>query len=245
MIYVIVGASAGVGRALAACFASAGHDLILVSSDERDLRAMTADLMIRYGVRASSVAADVSDGGDSYLDRIASAANELGGMDGLLFPLGAVAATDDCSFDPDRVTWLTRVNYESIVRAVTRFLPDLMTRPRATLVAFGSIAALRGRRHNVAYSAAKRALQSFFESLRHACVGSSVTVQFYVLGYMDTALAKGLRTPIPKGDPAVLSARVLQNLGRDVGVVYYPCFWRPAAAALRHTPWWIFKRISF
>ena len=243
-MYVIVGASAGVGRALATCFASAGHDLILVSSDERDLRAMTADLEIRYGVRACPVAADVS-GGDSYLDRIASAANEMGGMDGLLFPVGAVAATDDCSFDPDRVTWLTRVNYESIVRAVTRFLPDLMTRPRATLVAFGSVAALRGRRHNIAYSAAKRALQSFFESLRHASVGSSVTVQFYVLGYMDTALARGLRTPIPKGNPEVLSARVLQNLGRDVGVVYFPSFWRPVAAALRHTPWWIFKRMSF
>jgi len=80
-----VPAAAGVGRALAACFASAGHDLILVSADERDLRAMTADLMIRYRVRARPVAADVSDA-DCYLERIASAANEMGGMDGLLFP---------------------------------------------------------------------------------------------------------------------------------------------------------------
>ena len=142
-------AAAGVGRALAACFASAGHDLILGSSDERDLRAMTADLMIRYRVRVCPVAADVSDG-DCYLERIASAANEMGGMDGLLFPIGAVAATDDCTFDIDRVAW-------------------------------GSVAAVRGRRRNVAYSAAKRALQSFFESLRHACVGSSVTVQFCML----------------------------------------------------------------
>jgi NAD(P)-dependent dehydrogenase (short-subunit alcohol dehydrogenase family) len=148
-----VPAAAGVGRALAACFASAGHDLILVSSDERDLRAMTADLMIRYRVRACPVAADVSDG-DCYLERIASAANEMGGMDGLLFPIGAVAATDDCTFDIDRVAW-------------------------------GSVAAVRGRRRNVAYSAAKRALQSFFESLRHACVGSSVTVQFYVHARLD------------------------------------------------------------
>jgi len=243
-MYVIFGASAGVGRALAVSFASAGHDLILVSSDECDLRAMTNDLVIRYGVRVHHVAADVSDG-DSYLDRIASAAHERGGMDGLLFPIGALAASDDCSFDPDRVAWLTRVNYDSIVCAATRFLPDLMTRPQATLVAFGSVAALRGRRRNVVYAAAKRALQSFFESLRHACAGSSVTVQFYVLGYMDTALAAGVRTSIPRGDPDILSARVLQNLGRDVGVVYYPSFWRPAAAMLRHTPWWIFKRTNF
>jgi short-subunit dehydrogenase len=244
MTYVIVGASAGVGRALAARFASAGHDLILVSSDERDLRATTADLAIRYGVTACHVAADVSDG-DSYLDRVASAAVEMGGIDGLLFPLGTVALIDDCSFDPDRLTWLTRVNYESIVSAVTRFLPELRTRRQATVVAFGSVAAVRGRSRNVAYSAAKRALQSFFESLRYASVGSSITVQFYVLGYMDTTLASGLRTAIRKGDPDTLSARVLKNLGRDIGVVYYPSFWRLAVAAVRHTPWSIFKRITF
>src|SRR5438552_11956083 len=106
MTYVIIGASAGVGRALAVRFASAGHDLILVSSDERDLHATTADLRIRYGVRACSIPADVSND-DSYLDQIASAANEMGGMDGLLFPIGANAPTDDCSFAPVRVKWLT------------------------------------------------------------------------------------------------------------------------------------------
>src|SRR5881296_2453068 len=110
MTYVIVGASAGVGRALAVRFASAGHDLILVSPDERDLSATRGDLTIRYGVKVRSVAADVNDG-DLYLDRIAGAAKEMGGMDGLLFPIGAVAATDDCTFDPDKVTRLIRVNY--------------------------------------------------------------------------------------------------------------------------------------
>ena len=51
---------------------------------------------------------------------------------------------------------------------------------------------------NVAYSAAKRALASFFESLRHACADTGVAVQFYVLGYMDTELGRrtsGARSP--------------------------------------------------
>ena len=52
-----------------------------------------------------------------------------------------------------------------------------------------------GRSRNVAYSAAKRALASFFESLRHAFADSGVVVQFYVLGYMDTELAAGIQSP--------------------------------------------------
>jgi short-subunit dehydrogenase len=244
MTHLIVGASAGVGRALATQFALAGHELILVSSDERDLRATTADLAIRFGVRATFVAADLSDG-DAYLDRVAGIAKEMGGIDGMLFPVGANVAADDCTFDPERVAWLTRVNYLSVVNAVTRFLPELMARPRATIVAFGSVAATRGRGRNVAYTAAKRALQIFVESLRHSCAGSSVSVQFYVLGYMDTNLARGLHTPVPKGDPRALSRKIFRNLHRDIGVVYYPSFWRPLSVAIRQIPWWIFKRMRF
>jgi short-subunit dehydrogenase len=242
-MYLIFGASAGVGRALAVRFASAGHDLILVASDERDLRAMTSDLAIRYGVKARPVAADAGEG-DAYLERIAETAREWGEVDGLLFPIGTVADADDCAFEPDRARRLWRVNYECIVSAITRFLPDLMSGRPITIVGFGSVAGERGRRQNVAYSAAKRGLRSFFESLRHHCAGSRVVVQFYVLGYVDTELARGRPTPLPKGDPERLSALVARNLGRDVGVVYFPRFWRPAALALRLLPWSVWKRLS-
>jgi short-subunit dehydrogenase len=244
VIYAIIGASAGVGRALASAFAAAGHDLILVSSDERDLRALTSDLGIRHGVRVAAIAADVNEG-DAYLDRVADAARSLGALDGMLFPLGATAEGDDGRFDPALVAALTRVNYEAVVSAATRFLPQLQGRPQATLVAFGSVAAVRGRGRNVAYAAAKRALQGFFESLRHTCADSRVRVQFYVLGYMETEQARGLQSRIPKGDPLALGRRVCRDRHRDVGVVYYPAFWRLLAGAVRAVPWPLYKRMRF
>lgn len=244
MIYAIIGASAGVGRALASAFAAAGHDLVLVSSDERDLRALTSDLTIRHGGRVAAIAADVNEG-DAYLDRVADAARGLGSLDGMLFPLGTTAEDDDARFDPGLVSMLNRVNYEAVVSAATRFLPELQARPRATLVAFGSVAAVRGRARNVAYAAAKRALQSFFESLRHASAGSRVRVQFYVLGYMETEQARGLQSRIPKGDPLALGRRVCRDVHRDVGVVYYPRFWRLLAGAVRAVPWSMYKRMRF
>jgi short-subunit dehydrogenase len=178
-------------------------------------------------------------------ERIATAADELAGVDGVLFPIGAVAATDDCGFDPDRTARLLDVNFAAVAAITARLLPHLLTRPRATIVGFGSVADTRGRSKNVAYSAAKRALASFFESLRHACADSGVAVQFYVLGYMDTELAAGVRSPIPKGDPRTLGDLVLRNLDRDVGVVYYPWFWRGLCVALRTVPWGLFKRLKF
>ncbi len=69
MTYVIVGASSGLGRAIAEVFAAAGHNLVIVSSDRRDLLALASDLTIRNGVRVVSVEADLGGEGD-YLPRI-------------------------------------------------------------------------------------------------------------------------------------------------------------------------------
>ena len=160
----------------------------------------------------------------------------------MLFPLGAVAdATMPLRSRPDRA--LRRVNFAA-VGATTRFLP-------ISDAAAGRARRLRQRRRhagaepNVAYSAAKRALQTFFESLRHACADSPVRVQFYVLGYMDTERARGLRSRIPKGDPMALARRVCRDLHRDLGVAYYPRFWRLLAGGVRAVPWPIYKRVRF
>ena len=50
MTYIIVGGSAGLGRAIAKKFASEKNDLIIISSDIRDTKALASDLEIRYGV---------------------------------------------------------------------------------------------------------------------------------------------------------------------------------------------------
>ena len=59
MIAIVVGASAGLGRALAEELAATGHDLVVVSSDARDLEALASDLRIRHGVRVVTVPFDL------------------------------------------------------------------------------------------------------------------------------------------------------------------------------------------
>jgi short-subunit dehydrogenase len=241
---IVLGASAGLGRALAERLAAVRWDLVLVASDARDLDALASHLTIRHGIRAVAVAADLGSGFD-YLDRLGAAADDLGGVDALLFPAGALAADDDGTLDPETAARLVQVNVLAAVATVARFLPALRRRARAVIVGFGSVAAARGRRRNVVYAAAKRALEAFFEGLRHACAGTPVVVQFYVLGYLDTNLAFGLRTPLPRARPDAVSARVVRDLGRDIGTRYAPAFWRPVCAVVRWLPWPVFRRLDF
>ena len=241
MTAVVVGASAGLGRALCDELALAGHDLVVVSSDARDLEALAADLRIRHGVKVVGVPLDL---GSEPLDlaRLERAASELGGASALLLPVGWTAASDDPTTGDEQAARLVRTNFLSVVAIVSALLPDLRKRPNAAVVGFGSIAAARGRGKNMVYAASKRALQTWFEGLRQACAGSSVRVSFYVLGFLDTSLSFGRRTPLPRADPARLAARVVRELGRE-GVWYHPRAWRFVGALLLLLPFSIFKRL--
>jgi short-subunit dehydrogenase len=239
---VIVGASAGLGRALAETFAAAGYDLVLVASDRRDLDANASDLRIRYRLNVVSVEADVARD-DGWGERLSAAVAGVGGADVLLLPIGAVDDADDGSLPAQGVHRLVGVNFVSVVQTVTMLLPVMRGRERAAIVGFGSVAATRGRSANVVYAASKRALESYFESLRHACQGTHVTVRFFVLGYLDTALAYGRRLPFPVASPGHLAARVRDGLWRDAPASYFPRWWRPICAMLRWLPWPVFRRM--
>jgi short-subunit dehydrogenase len=245
MIYLIVGASAGLGRCLSQKLATLGHDLILISSSREDLKAMASDLMIRHRVKVEIIPADISTGNE-YLDEVEKAIKTIEGLDGIFCPVGTVSDSDNLLLHPDGIRFVTNVNYMSIVLLITRLWPFIAQQPRPTsVVGFGSVAAGRGRSQNIAYSAAKRALKSFFESLRHAAVGGNVTVQFYILGYLDTNQAFGKKTLLPRAKPEGLCQQIIDNLQKDFGTTYYPKYWGLITLFLKATPWFLFKRMKF
>ena len=51
MTYLIIGASSGLGRALADKFAKEKKNLIIASRDDRDLIAIKSDLEIKYNIK--------------------------------------------------------------------------------------------------------------------------------------------------------------------------------------------------
>jgi short-subunit dehydrogenase len=242
--YMIVGGSSGLGRALAERFARAGHALVLVSSDLRDTSALASDLGLRYQVPVHAV---VSDLAISEVDFRAmdSALSTLPPLTGLLLPVGMNRAQDQPGQPPGALEALTRANYTGPCKIIDHYLPRLRSAANGLIVGFGSVAATRGRTRNAAYGAAKRALASYFESLRHSLRGSGVVVQFYVLGYLDTHLSFGSDTPLPPAAPAACAERVFRRRGKDFGGAYFPSYWRPLCFVLRMLPWFVFRRMSF
>jgi short-subunit dehydrogenase len=240
--WLVVGASAGLGRALAERLARDGRSLLLVASDGRDLDALTADLRLRFGADVRGLALDLATA--AAAETIACALDGQP-IDGLLFPVGAVNERDDGQLAGDDVDRLVRVNLTSVMSITGRLLARMIEQGRGVIVGFGSVAATRGRSRNVAYSAAKRALESHFESLRHACEARGIVVTLYVVGFMDTNQAFSQRLLLRPSQPARLAERVCRELGRRRGKNYLPRWWRIATAVLRALPWPVFRRMRF
>jgi short-subunit dehydrogenase len=244
MTYLIVGGSSGLGRALAERFARAGHALVLISSDLRDTRALAADLSLRYQVPILPLLFDLAVPAVDF-QTIDSALYALPPLAGLLLAAGMNRSDDQPGLPPEALDVITRANYTTLCKFIDHYLPRLRSASSGLIVGFGSVAATRGRTRNAAYSAAKRALSCYFESLRHSMCESKVAVQFYVLGYLDTNLAFAQRMLLPRATPRQLAEKVYRRRLSDFGVSYYPMFWYPICVIVRAIPWFVYRRLSF
>lgn len=243
MTYLIVGGSSGLGRALAEKFAAEGCELVLISQDGRDTRALASHLRLTHDVEVTALELDLTQA-ELPFDRIDRALSEHAPLKGMLLPAGLNDADDSVGLDDLTLEKIARANYLSPVKLINRYLPEI-ERNGGSLVGFGSVATARGRTRNAAYAAAKRALESYFDSLMHFGANTALAVQFYVPGYLDTNLAFAEKLLFPLGDPAQLAHLVHARL-RDQGrKTFFPGYWRLIYRIVQFLPWGLFKRLSF
>lgn len=243
MSALIVGATSGLGRALSRVLAERDNNLVLVGRDPTDLGAEASHLHAVYGVTVATVAADAA-APDLFVDKVSDATAAFGDIRMILFPIG-MSRPDDVAASPlAQARTILDVNFTSVSTLIEALLPRLLEGD-GVIVGFGSVAAVRGRSRNVVYSAAKRALESYFESLRHRLSSTQVRVQFYRLGYLDTQQSFGKRLLLPKAAPELIARDVARNLDRDLGIITRPRFWCVVTSVVRRLPWWLFRRLNF
>jgi short-subunit dehydrogenase len=242
MNVLIVGASAGLGRALAEEGARLGHNLLLVATDERDLAALQSDLTLRYQIRAERMVCDLSHD-NNMVDALVQAA-EVFGTDGVMFPAGVASDRDTGTLDQAAALRLMNVNFLKPSSIVAKLWPLLVSRHSAFVTGFGSVAAIRGRSRNVVYSAAKRALTSYFESLCHMSAPTRIAVQLYQMGFIQTQQTFGKKLLFPACSPSEAARHIWRNNGKT-GLWFFPAFWRLIDLMLRSIPLTIYRKLDF
>lgn len=177
--YWIVGASEGLGRALARLLADAGADLILSARSSDRLHALAAELPGHPRV----MPVDVADAAS-----LRNAASQLGAIDGMVQMTGVYWPMPATQWDPDLVEKMCDVNFTGTARILGAVLPAMLARGEGHIVLTGSLSAFRGLPGSVGYGASKAGIMVMAESLHADLRGTGLEVQLANPGFIRTRL---------------------------------------------------------
>ena len=224
----IIGASAGIGAALARALAARGAQLVLSARDEAALTRLAA---VCGG--AEVVPLDLGQPGDlvAACERLGTAA-----------PFDAILCTA-ALYDPGRVADLDRERVEAMVRVnllgtldVARLCPPLI-RDGGQLVLFGSVAGYVGLPGGQPYSATKAAINNLAESLAVE-LAPRVDVRLVCPGFVATRLTEKNSFTMPAIiTPDAAAEAVLRGMAGRGFEIHFPRRFTLAIKALRLLPY--------
>jgi short-subunit dehydrogenase len=235
---IIVGASSGVGAALARRLSREGYVQALVARRLDWLEALAAELNHAFAYQHDVVnTAEVP----ALLEKING---DLGGLDLLIYCAGVLYPNDPTVYDATHDQFMFQVNLLGAAAWINPVAQRFQQQHAGHIVGIGSIAGDRGRRGMPAYTASKAGMHTYLEGMRNRLWRDGVTVTTIKLGQVDTDMLKNAdrrRGPITPERAADL---IWQAIAQRKQTVYVPWWWALIGLAVRHLPSLIFRRLS-
>ena len=238
---VIFGATSAIAMATARLFAAEGASFALVGRSREKLDACAADLKARGATEVSTHLADLTEIA-RHEALIATLQRALPDFDTVLVAHGTLtdqkAATESYAVCEREI----RANFLSVASLLTPIANWFEGRRMGCIAVISSVAGDRGRQSNYVYGAAKAALSTFVDGLRHRLSRSGVRVITIKPGFVDTPMTAHLQKGPLFVKPEVAGRGIYRAMCGANGIAYIPWFWRGIMAIIRAVPEPIFLK---
>jgi NADP-dependent 3-hydroxy acid dehydrogenase YdfG len=182
---VVTGGSSGIGAATARAIAAAGGRVALLARRPAPLEALAEEL---DGV---AIPADVTDA-DAARDAVERAADELGGLDGVINAAGLARPGTVADGDPESWRTMFEVNVLGLLHVSQAAVPHLRAAGRGDVVNLSSMSGRRvGSTEMAVYAASKSAVHTISEGLRRELQPDGIRVAVIAPGLVDTPIFEG------------------------------------------------------
>jgi len=197
-VVIVTGASAGIGRAVAARFAKAGDRVGLIARDAAALQEVRRELE-GAGAKAAWAAADVADA-EAVFAAAERLEAELGPVDVWVNDAMETVFSPVADMTAEEFRRVTEVTYLGFVHGTMAALKSMRPRDRGRIVQIGSALAYRGIPLQSAYCGAKHAIRGFTGSVRAELLheGARVSVTMVDLPAVNTPQFDWARVHIPR-----------------------------------------------
>lgn len=185
---LVTGASSGIGRELARCFAADGCRTILTARRQAELDALAAELRSQSGSEVTVVTSDLAT--PAGVHELLGALRQRGLSPDVLVNNAGFGARGDFSEMPvDRIASMLAVNVDALTMLARELLPAMRNRKRGSVLNVASTAAFQPGPYMAAYYASKAYVLSLSEALHVECKPDGVTVTCLCPGATDTGFA--------------------------------------------------------
>jgi len=234
---IIIGASSGIGRALAKVLASSGYCLGLASRRGELLREVAEEIRSTSFVKVIDVSRPVE-----AMHNLRELIAEMKDVELFVISSGIGAINPQLDWEPESET--IAVNVSGFTAMANVAIAHLEQRGSGCLVGISSIAALLGNPDAPAYDASKAFMSNYLQGVRYrfAKLGLPVVVTDVQPGFVDTPMAKAARK-FWVASPEKAAEQIFTAIRRRKKHVYVTRRWRLVAWLIKATPDWLLSKI--
>lgn len=177
--YWLIGASDGLGAALAHRMSKAGAHVVVSARSEDKLREVVANLPSEGSFQTVDVSDDKS---------VVAAAEAIGQIDGVVYLAGVYWPFGAEEWDAGQANAMADINFTGLVRVMGRVVPQFVSRDAGHVVVTGSLSGFRGLPGSIGYTASKAGTMSLAECMYADLRQTGVDVQVANPGFIKTQL---------------------------------------------------------
>lgn len=233
--YWIVGASEGLGRAVAEAVSRAGAEVIVSARNEERLQALADNLP----GKAKAVPVDVAS-----RESVEAAAKAAGELDGMIFLAGVYWPIKSTEWRADEAEAMADINFTGAVRVLGAVMPSFVAKDAGHVVLTGSLSGFRGLPGAIAYGASKAGVMSLAETMRADLRGTGVEVQLSNPGFIKTRLTEKNDFDMPFIMSAeAAAAEMMKQMNRTSFKSSFPFLFSLVFRGSQFLPDWAYYRL--
>lgn len=233
--YWLVGASDGLGAALAHKLSKVGVHVIVSARSEDKLKALVEALP----GPASYQVVDVSDDAS-----VKAAAAAVGEVDGVIYLAGVYWPFGARDWDADQATAMADINFTGLVRVMGCVVPGMVARDRGHVVITSSLTGFRGLPGSIGYTASKAGTMSLAECMYADLRKTGVQVQVANPGFIKTQLTAKNDFKMPFIMEPEEAARIMfEHMQTDRFKISFPRLFSWVFRGSQFLPDWLYFRI--
>ena len=233
--YWLIGASDGLGAALAHTLNRAGAEVIVSARSEDKLAALVAELP----GKARYETIDVSDN-----DSVVAAAKAVGEVDGVVFLAGVYWPFGAKEWNADQANAMADINFTGLMRVMGQVVPAMVARDKGHIVITSSLTGFRGLPGSIGYTASKAATMSLAECMYADLRKTGVDIQVVNPGFIKTQLTAKNDFTMPFIMETDAAAReMFEHMNTDKFKKSFPWLFSLVFRGSQFLPDWLYFRI--